>query len=435
MKILFAASPIIGHFNPMLVAARVLLNAGNEVSFYTGEPFREKVERAGIRFFPLPAEVDYDMSNLDVAFPERKSFPPGPTRLLFDMLHVFVDAMPLQFEGLENALQKFPAELVVYETAFCGILPLLLGPRSQRPWTACLGISTLQLPRLDGSPFGLGLPPTNNAAQGKQYESIARNFETAVSNPVRKHADRLLNKLGVRGLPAPLFESISKLGDLLLQPGVPGFEFPLREIEKKLHFIGALLPEGSGDVPPELEEARKAGRKVILVTQGTIANGNLEQLVAPVIHAFGERKDLLILVTTGGRPLEAIPCSLPANTIASRFLDFSKVLPHTDVLVAFGGYGTVTQALNFGVPMVVAGQTEDKPDIGVRVAYMGAGIYLRTDEPTIHQVRNAVESIFSEPSFRDRAWRAALEFRTYNAAKCLRLLLGTLVAEGEAVTV
>ena len=111
------------------------------------------------------------------------------------------------------------------------------------------------------------------------------------------------------------------------------------------------------------------------------------------------------------------------------------MLPHTDVLVAFGGYGTVTQALNFGVPMVVAGQTEDKPDIGVRVAYMGAGIYLRTDEPTIHQVRNAVESIFSEPSFRDRAWKAALEFTTYNAAKCLRLLLGTLVAEGEAVTV
>jgi UDP:flavonoid glycosyltransferase YjiC (YdhE family) len=133
--------------------------------------------------------------------------------------------------------------------------------------------------------------------------------------------------------------------------------------------------------------------------------------------------------------LEAIPCALPPNTIASRFLDFSQVLPHTDVLVAFGGYGTVSQALNFGVPMVVAGQTEDKPDIGARVAHTGAGIYLRTDDPTIHQVRYAVEQILSEPSFREKAWKMALEFRSYNAAKCLRLLVGTLVTEGEAVTV
>jgi len=435
MKVLFAASPVVGHVNPLLVAARVLQNAGHETALYTGTQFREKIKSARVQFFPLPADVDYDMRKVDAAFPERARYAPGPEKLLFDLKRVFVDAMPSQFEGLQSALRQFPADLVVHETAFCGVLPLLLGPRSLRPWSAYLGITTLQLPREDGLPFGPGLPPAKDAAQREQYREIARDMADAVSNPVREHANRILSDLGVPGLTAPLLESMAMLADVILQPCVPGFEFPLRRPPQKLHYIGALMPEGSGDVPPQLREAREAGRTVILVSQGTIANADLGQLVAPVIRAFGDRDDVLLLVTTGGRPLEAIPCRLPANTVASQHLDFSKVLPYVDVLVTFGGYGTVTQALNFGVPMVVAGLSEDKPENGARVAWTGSGIYLRTDNPTIHQVRSAVEYILCEPKYRACAQKMALEFRTFNAAREIRYLLGTLVAEGLTVPV
>lgn len=433
MKVLFAASPFTGHVNPLLVAARVLQDAGHETALYTGTQFREKIESARVQFFPVPADVDYDARKVDDIFPERKQYSPGPEKLLFDLKRIFVDAMPSQFKGLQRTLRQFPADLLVHETAFCGVLPLLLGPRSSRPWSAYLGISTLQLPREDGLPFGPGLPPAKDAAQREQYREIAQNISDAVTNPLREHANRLLGDLGVPGLTAPLLESMVTLADLILQPCVPGFEFPLRETPQKLHYIGALLPEGSGDVPPQLAEARKAGRTVILVSQGTIANDDLGQLVAPVIQAFGDRNDCLILATTGGRPLEAIPCPLPANTVASPYLDFSKVLPYVDVLVTFGGYGTVTQALNFGVPMVVAGQTEDKPENGARVAWTGSGLYLRTDNPTIHQVRSAVELILSEPDYRACAQKMALEFQTFNAAREIRYLLGTLVDEGQTV--
>ena len=433
MKVLFAASPFTGHVNPLLVAARVLQNAGHETALYTGNKFREKIESARVQFFPLPPDVDYDVPKIDAAFPERKRYSPGPEKLLYDLKRIFVDAMPSQFRGLQRTLRQFPADLVVHETAFCGVLPLLLGPRSSRPWSAYLGISTLQLPREDGLPFGPGLPPAKDAAQREQYRQIARDMAHAVSNPLREHANRALNGLGVPGLTAPLLESMATLADAILQPCVPGFEFPLRKPPQNLHYIGALLPEGSGDVPPQLREAREAGRTVILVSQGTIANGDLGQLVAPVIQAFGDRNDLLILVTTGGRPLEAIPCPLPANTVASQYLDFSKVLPYVDVLVTFGGYGTVTQALHFGVPMVVAGQSGDTPENGARVAWTGSGLYLRTNNPTIPLVHSAVEYILSEPKYRACAQKMALEFRSFNAAREIRYLLGTLVAEGQTV--
>ena len=166
MRVLFAASPVIGHVNPLLVAARVLKNAGHETAFYTGRRFREKINIMAVEFFPLPADVDYDAQKIEATFPERKRYSPGPEKLLFDLKTIFVDAMPSQFKGLQETLQQFPAELVVHETAFCGVLPLLLGPRSSRPWSAYLGISTLQLPREDGVPFGPGLPPAKMRRNG-----------------------------------------------------------------------------------------------------------------------------------------------------------------------------------------------------------------------------------------------------------------------------
>ena len=43
------------------------------------------------------------------------------------------------------------------------------------------------------------------------------------------------------------------------------------------------------------------------------------------------------------------------------------LLPRTDVLVTNGGYGGVQQALAHGVPLVVAGRTEDKVEVAARV--------------------------------------------------------------------
>ena len=359
--------------------------------------------------------------------PERRNCSSTPKK-------IFVDAMPSQFKGLQRTLREFPADLVVHETTFCGVLPLLLGPRSSRPWSAYLGIRHCSCRAQMACPSARVCPRPRMRRNENNTARSRGIWRIAVSNPVREHANRLLSNLGVPGLTAPLLESMATLADVILQPSVPGFEFPLRKPgAQNLHYIGALLPQGSGDEPPQLREARETGRTVILVSQGTAGNGDLGQLVAPVIQAFGDRNDVLILVTTGGRPLEAIPCPLTANTVASQYLDFSKVLPYVDVLVTTGGYGTVTQALHFGVPMVVVGQSWDKPENGARVAWTGSGLYLRTDNPTIPLVHSAVEYILSEPRYRACAQKMALEFRSVNAAREIRYLLGTLVAEGQTV--
>ena len=81
---------------------------------------------------------------------------------------------------------------------------------------------------------------------------------------------------------------------------------------------------------------------------------------------------MLVVATAGGRPVDAIPCTVPSNARIASYLPFEWLLPRADVLVTNGGYGSVNQAMSFGIPLVTAGMTEDKADVNVRVARMPA---------------------------------------------------------------
>jgi UDP:flavonoid glycosyltransferase YjiC (YdhE family) len=73
------------------------------------------------------------------------------------------------------------------------------------------------------------------------------------------------------------------------------------------------------------------------------------------------------------------------------------------VLVTNGGYGSVNQAMSFGIPLVTAGLTEDKADVNARVAWSGVGIDLATNEPTPQALRDAIRTVLDKPNYRSRA--------------------------------
>lgn len=100
-----------------------------------------------------------------------------------------------------------------------------------------------------------------------------------------------------------------------------------------------------------------------------------------------------------------------------------------DVLVAFGGYGSVTQTLSFGVPMVIGGKGEDKPEVAARVTWTGTGIYLATNTPTPEQIHDAVDQILAKPEYRAYARKLSQEFASYHSAKRLTELVEALVAQ------
>ena len=162
-------------------------------------------------------------------------------------------------------------------------------------------------------------------------------------------------------------------------------------------------------MPPWAHEL-DGSRRVVLVTQGTFANHNLGLLIAPTLAALANEPDVLVVATAGGRPIEAIPCAVPSNARVASFLPFEWLLPRVDVLVTNGGYGSVNQAMSYGIPLVTAGTTEDKADVNARVAWSGVGVNLATNEPTQEALRAAVRTVLDRPAYRMRASQMAGEF-------------------------
>jgi UDP:flavonoid glycosyltransferase YjiC (YdhE family) len=172
----------------------------------------------------------------------------------------------------------------------------------------------------------------------------------------------------------------------------------------------------------------------VLVTQGTVANHNFNLLVGPTLAALADEPDVLVVATAGGRPIDAIPGPVPSNARVSSYLPFEWLLPKVDVLVTNGGYGSVIQAMSFGIPLVTAGLTEDKADVNVRVAWSGVGINLATNEPSREALRMAVKTVLDQPGYRLRARQMADEFTAIDTRSEILRLISLHVADGKELS-
>ena len=127
------------------------------------------------------------------------------------------------------------------------------------------------------------------------------------------------------------------------------------------------------------------------------------------------------------RSLQALD-AVPANARVESFVPFKPLLPYVDVYITNGGFGGVQFALMNGVPIVAGGTTEDKPEIGNRIAYSGAGINLKTNTPTPEQIHAAVKTVLSNPQYRRRAQQIQAELARHDGPAEAAGLLEQLAA-------
>ena len=424
MRILIASTPLMGHLNPLLAIGRTLIGEGHEVLGLSAGIMRDAFERIGAEFRTFPAGADLDFRDRDALFPEWKKLPPGPELLRFALEHFFVDTMQPQGEGLRQVLREFPADVVIGDNFLFGVLPMLLGPRAHRPAIVLCGTMLLHCDRDDGAPHFVGLPPAIGDARREEYAAISKEQDRAVYDPLKRHLNACLAGMGVQPLSIGLFHALVALPDAYLQLTVPSFEFPRRHLPASVHFVGTppIIPN-QAPLPPWAHEL-DGSRKVVLVTQGTVSNFDFGRLVAPTLAALANDSDVLVVVTTGGRSLDAIPGPVPGNVRLATYLPFEWLLPKVDVLVTNGGYGSVNQALSFAVPLVTAGLTEDKADVNARVAWSGVGIDLATNSPAPPVLRNAVRAVLENPTYRSRATSMAEEYRAIDTKYEIIRILG-----------
>jgi UDP:flavonoid glycosyltransferase YjiC (YdhE family) len=305
---------------------------------------------------------------------------------------------------------------------FYGVFPLLLGLWTERPPIISVSMSPIVLSSIDASPF-------NPAVTVKEKECNRQEnarFQASLAC-VNDYLDHLLHSRGCRSLPGFFLDCMYTLPDLLLQLSVESLEFPRSDMPDHIKFVGPVLPRPDFEFqPPGWWKELDGSRPVVLVTQGTVANLDLNELIGPTLAGLAD-EDVTVIAATG-KPADALASAIPSNAKVTSFIPFRRILPKVDVFVTNGGFGGVNQALSMGVPMVVAGDSEDKALVAPRVAWTGAGISLGTSRPRREEIRYAVREILRDQSYHAKARLLYKDFAQYDALEsitsCVESFLG-----------
>ncbi|WP_371596713.1 glycosyltransferase [Streptomyces sp. NBC_00564] len=415
-KIIVTASPLPGHVLPLAAIAANLTERGHEVLFYTGAQFEEQVRRTGARFVPYPAEVDPSSGAFNAVFLDREKLAPVE-RIAFDIKHLVADPAPVHDKHLQDLLAEFPATVVISEHTSFGTMPTALrAPRGRRPLVVSIGITPPTFDSVDIAPFGPGLlPPTTDEERARYNEMRVQTG--AMFADAQQYVEGVFTSMGVT-LPGPLFNAMATVPDHLLQLTVPAFEYPRSDAPPGFRFVGHLPADPGSDFErPDWWADLSSGRPVVVVTQGTLENTDLSQLVVPALRALADADVTVVAATARADGPDAVRKEMggqvPDNVHLAGFIPFEQLLPLADVLVTNAGYGGVQTALSHGVPLVVGGETEDKPEVAARVEWSGTGVNLRTARPQAAAVRVAVDEVLDDPRYRKRAGEIQGQYAQY----------------------
>lgn len=413
-RILFATIPIAGHVRPGLPVARELVHDGHEVVWYTGPKFASVVNGVGAKFVASAlATGDTDvLAGMD----GRKTGLTGFKRIIREL---FVEPIPAYVRDLAPLIDEFAPDVVVSDHCFIAG-PILATQRRIKNVVYVIG--PLAVTSVDTAPSGIGMPPSATPLGRLRNRALQWLMTHVVFRDVQRVLARVSAEVGFTPLDAFLTDWTVRIADRYLVAAIPEFEYPRSDLPAAVEFIGPMLPTGVDDwTPPawwpEVDQARRAGRPVVLVTQGTAAT-DAAQLLLPAISALAGRDALVIATTADADPDDVLPrAGRPANVRLERFVPFTELLPMTDLMITNGGYGGVQMSLAFGVPLVTAGVSEDKMEVNQRVRWSGAGVSLRTSHPTAGQIGTAVTTVLGDPRYRARARELAAAYGRYSGSR------------------
>jgi MGT family glycosyltransferase len=407
-RVLIATMPAAGHVGPLIPLARELARRGHAVAWYTGTDYRHEVEATGATFYPHVHAPDRDPSQMDAEFPERAQLK-GIAKFKFDIREVFIAAVPGQVADIEALLDDVRPDVIVAEPGMAAAAKVI-EQRYGIPWATC-GISAFAMKSVDTAPFGLGLRPARSPLGRLRNRVLHALIYRTLYRAIDRDYHAMRATLDMEPTEGGAFETTLS-PHLYIQPTVPSFEYPRRDLAPQVQFVGPLLPPAPADFePPSWWDAMLADpRPVVLVTQGTIAT-DPQELLRPALEALRDEPVQVIAVTGGPDPAE-LPA--PANARIERFVPFARLMPHVSAMITNGGYGGLHFALAHGVPLVVAGASEEKPELVTRVNWSGVGVGMRTQRPRPERLRAAVRRLLSEPSYAAAALAVQAEMAGYD---------------------
>lgn len=150
---------------------------------------------------------------------------------------------------------------------------------------------------------------------------------------------------------------------------------------------------------------------------GTVFNEQPE-LYEKCFEAFKDVEATVVLVV--GKKINISQFeNIPNNFKLYNYVPQLEVLQYADVFVTHGGMNSSSEALYYGVPLVVIPVTGDQPLVAKRVSEVGAGIRLNRKELTSELLGETVKKVMYDVTFKENSRKVGESLRNaggYNRA-------------------
>ena len=167
------------------------------------------------------------------------------------------------------------------------------------------------------------------------------------------------------------------------------------------------------DEPWELPEPLASGDgPLVYLSLGSLASGDVE-LMRGLISTLAD-SPYRVIVSKGPQHEEL---ALADNMVGAEFLPQTSLLPQVDLVITHGGNNTVTEAMHFGVPMVVLPVFWDQYDNAQRVHETGYGRRLSTYGHSPDELRGAIDELLTDKALRGRLDRVSTRLRAANGTE------------------
>lgn len=408
MRIVFATFGTFGDVNPVIGIGTELLRRGHSVVLAAPEMFRKHAAAGGLSFAPLrPDQNPNDAAMIAMVYDRKHGTERGLREFLFPALRNSYNDLLAVVKADGGADLLVSSELAYAAPLVAEVTGVPWASYALAPFSFFSGYDPPVLP-----PYPiLSQILSNVPGTGHLLRPFARIITRSWCKPVYT----LRRELGLGRGTSPLFDA-KHAPALVLALFSPLLASPQADWPRNTKQCGFVFYDRDAEhagLSPQLEAFLQAGPPPLVFTLGSAAvldPGDFWQQSAQAATLLGMRA---VLLTGKHVP----PQADSANLCHAAYAPYSLLFPCASAIVHQGGVGTTAQALRAGKPMLVMPYSHDQPDNARRMQRLGVARIVLRERYTGVRSANALRSLLQNPSYAERASKAAHELALEDALR------------------
>ena len=268
-----------------------------------------------------------------------------------------------------------------------------------------------------------GIMPANLQEQGwparlKDAGAAAGHFFKTITEPLRMPVYyQLLHLARQAGARIAWGDYGYRLVEPELVLGPQCIDFPQQKPSDSRVYAGASIDDRRGE--EAFDWSQLDGRRPVIYCAvgshgGYWNQANRRRLIEAVVLSAKTHPHWQFLLQLPGQDDLARLGPLPDNTLAAAWFPQLQALQRADLIICHGGFGTLREALFYGVPLIVFPLGVDQPGNAARVVYHQLGLAGDICRVSPEQISAMIESIMKDGAFRDRALQFSQSLRADN---------------------